>query len=257
MKLRTINDAVSDERRRIIKELNKLAKDAELAASEELHTLLKDPVGMVRHTLAGIKADFSLLEDETWWHQMFEYWDHLEPEFLMSAYEEIYTDVMERIKKAVEAGVMVESKLGGFLGIIAKIGLLFLMLAFGPSLMGLGKDKHGRDHRNRRGGGRREPNIRHPSRDDLPPTPATLAAGENTFEIRRLNPYIVYKFVEACVNETKKRIAGGELESFEDPAAPGDLGAEREIPDAEDSTKAPYNSGEEVTYPEPDEELPF
>jgi hypothetical protein len=247
MKLSTINEATSDERQKLVKELNKLAKDAELAATEELHTLLDDPSGMVRHTLRGIQAKFSLLEDETWWQQMFEYWKHLPQEFLMKTYEDVFKDAMERIEKAVTAGVHVEGIIQGFLGILGRIGALFLALAFGPAMatfqreMRRGNKKSRKDKKDRQ-----DPSA--PSRDDLPPTPAALA--KETFEIRRLNPYIAYKFVEACVNETKKMIAAGEISEFDEPSEVGDLGEE-----------TPFNSGEDVEYPDSpspsDDEPPF
>lgn len=254
MKLRTINEATSDERRKLVEELNKLAKDAELAAQEELHTLLEDPTGMVRHTLRGIQAKFSLLEDETWWQEMFQYWKHLPQQFLMKTYEDVFKDAMERIQKAVTAGVHVEGIVQGFLGILGKIGMLFLALAFGPAMGTYSREmrratrKSGRDRDGRRRG---SDGPRSPERDDLPPTPASLA--KETFEIRRLNPYIAYKFVEACVNETKKMIDAGEIPEFDEQSAVGDLGEE-----------TPFNSGEEVEYPgpppsspQPDDEPPF
>jgi|2_EtaG_2_1085320.scaffolds.fasta_scaffold00326_32 hypothetical protein len=259
MRLQTINEASSDERQQLVRQLNKLAKEAELAAVDELHTLLKDPVGMVRHTLSGIKARSTLLDDETWWHQMFEYWDHLDSRDLMKIHEGVFTDVVQRIEQAVEAGVVIEAadrKGGGFLSILSQFATLFLMFAFGSStLFGKGKKlkqkSQKKQKKKQKSQKKHAAEIEAPSRDDLPPTSASMAKTEQTFEMRRLNPYIVCQFVEGCVKATKNLIDKGELNPFDDPSAPGDLGAER--PESGPPASEPFNSGENITYPDPDE----
>lgn len=248
MKLRAINENTSDQRKQILQRLQNLSKQVEKLAVEELHGVLADPVGMVRHTMMGMKADFFLLEDETWWHQMFEYWDHLDTKILTGIYETIFDEVVGEMKQAADAGIILENIQGGsgFLKVLATIAALFFMFAFGPALSGLSKDM-----RKMKGRGDREntPNIRYPDQSDLPPTPADLArSAQDTFKLVKLNPYIAYKFIELCVQKTKEL----ELDNFDDPMGPGDLGSEKPIQDVEPPETETFNSGEEVEHPEND-----
>jgi hypothetical protein len=231
--------------------LQQLSKEAEKLAVRELESVLDDPIGMVRHTMRGIKAEFFLLEDETWWHQMFDYWDHIDYQKLVQFYEEVFEEVVDEIKVAAEAGIVLESVVTGFLGVLARAAALFFMLAFGPTFSSVNRGlKRYNKNMQRVGRGRgRATGPKHPNRKGLPPTPSTIGK-TNSFQLRQLNPYVAYRFVEKCVEETKRMQDEEGLGLFDQTNGPGGLGAERPMPQDNPDFDPSFRSGEDVGYPD-------
>lgn len=201
-------DATQEE---LLKELRREITNFKTISEAELRGLVPDPRDTASMILEGMSYKASLLVDKEWWLRMFQMWPHLDAKIKNSFRDEIIADIVTRIKDATERGVPINFKqlsdelrsvaptigeaagsvaqnIGRFLGTLAKLAGLLLLIIAGQMA--------GRNHRDGRGG-------RRGRRGDAVDEPAAPSASTDMFQAREFNPYIIYHFVSKCIKATK------------------------------------------------------